>query len=173
MKKYQIVIFVATVMLAEKIYCKERDYTEDELRMMAGQAQELHDHEADPPYFNNVTFFAEFADKSSKFPEIVYARRYFKSTEDMISKERYSALLRLYLDGTVHDELIDEVIREEAHARIEEHLEEYLRIEKAGREEFSVNDLFLDIIIGHFHDWEDKAHPDKHPKIDIDDEEDL
>ena len=118
--------------------------------------------EAYNPYFTEEVFYKEFKNPDSKHEEILTARRYFKSDKDTIDKERYKALLKLYMDGTVHDMPIDEEIREQAHLQIEERIDEYFEKKMAERDEFTIHDLFLDGIGDRYHNWLDSRYPEHH-----------
>merc|ERR1712032_383086 len=114
------------------------------------------------PYFTEEEFYREFNNPDSKHEEILTARRYFKTDKDVIDKERYKALLKLYMDGTVHDMPIDEEIREEAHLQIEERIDEYFEKKMADRDEFTIHDLFLDGVSDRYHNWLDQRYPEHH-----------
>jgi hypothetical protein len=89
------------------------------------------------------------------------AKKYFPTRTTSIDKLRYKSLFKMYMDGTVHDEEIDEDIREAAHEQIEGFVEQYVNETSADKDEFFVEDLFLDFIDGKFHDWVEKTHPDE------------
>ena len=105
-------------------------------------------------------FLKEFSRKRGRVAEVRAAKRFFRTTEATISRERYAMLLKLYVDGTVHDQPMDPEIAEEAGKQLEEYIEEYLALKKKEKRGFSVDDLFEDMIAGEFHSWLDVAHPE-------------
>lgn len=113
-------------------------------------------------------FFAEYNSANPTHVEVVMAKKYFPTRDTTIDQERYRVLLKMYMDGTVHDEEIDEDIREEAHAQIQEFVDEFIQLESATKNEFTVDDLFDDFLGGKFHDWLKKAHPQDDPEIEGD-----
>jgi hypothetical protein len=118
--------------------------------------------------FTRESFFAEYDQESPEHPEVKMAKKYFPTRETTINVERYKTLLKMYMDGTVHDEEIDEDIREEAHAQLEEFVEAFIDQEAKEKDEFTVEDLFTDFIGGAFHEWLDKAHPQHDDEIEPD-----
>ena len=114
------------------------------------------------PYFTEEVFYREFNNPDTKHEEILTARRYFKTDKDVIDKDRYKALLKLYMDGTVHDMPIDKEIREEAHLQIEERIDEYFEKKMTEQDEFTIHDLFLDGVGDRYHDWLDQRYPEHH-----------
>lgn len=141
----------------------------DELQKEA-EMEEMFDkngeHEA---YLNQATFLEEYKKEKSSFPEVEAARNFFPTEDYTISRERYSVLLNMFLDGTVHDMEIHEDIREEAIKQIQEHSEEYLSTVKGELEEFMLNDFIEDAIEAKYHDWLDKTYPEIDPEIEGED----
>jgi hypothetical protein len=56
-------------------------------------------------------------------------KHFFTDKEIRLSRERYGALLMMLMDGTAHDEEIDEDIREEATSQIKDFVVAYLKPE--------------------------------------------
>jgi hypothetical protein len=116
--------------------------------------------------FTWETFMAEYNSESPEHPEVKIAKRYFPTEESTVVTERYKSLLKMYMDGTVHETPIDEDIREEALKQLEEFIDEY--IDSNGKDEYGLKDLFADYFEGKFHDWVDREHPETDPEIEPD-----
>ena len=163
--KNLILLLLTTCLLSQAIICKDSDeplrpgeeYTDEEKYIREQEAEEL--KQAKASMWTREQFFAEYDTERPEHPEVSIAKKYFPTRTSSINKERYMGLLKMYMDGTVHDEEIDEDIREEAHAQIEEFVEGYIATVDQNKEEFTVEDLFEDFIAGKFHDWVDKHHP--------------
>lgn len=172
--KTLLLILLAICLFTQSTYCKDSDeplasgeeYTEDEKGEREKEAEELKN--TDPQYFTRETFFAEYEKENPEHPEVKMAKKYFPTKETTINKERYKVLLKMYMDGTVHDEEIDEDIREEAHRQIEEFVDQFIEAESKEKEEFTVEDLFTDFIGGKFHEWLDQQHPENDSDIEPD-----
>ena len=156
----------AATLLTQAVICKRSDddellpgeeYTEEEKLIREQEAEEL--KKAQASMWTREQFFAEYDTEKPEHPEVSIAKKYFPTRTSTINKERYMGLLKMYMDGTVHDEEIDEDIREEAHAQIEEFVEGYIASLDSNKEEFTIEDLFEDFIAGKFHEWVDKNHP--------------
>lgn len=176
MKLTRTILFglLATCLITQSSFCRDSDeplasneeYTEDEKAEREQEAESLKNANAD--YFTRESFFKEYDSESPEHPEVVMAKKYFPTRDTTIDKERYKTLLKMYMDGTVHDEEIDEDIREEAHKQLEEFVDSFIDQEAKEKDEFTIEDLFNDFIGGAFHDWLDKYHPENDSDIEPD-----
>ena len=121
LSKNLLLILLTTCLLSQAIICKDTDellpgeeWTEEEKLIREQEAEEL--KQAQASMWTREQFFAEYDTKNPEHPEVSIAKKYFPTRSTSINKERYMGLLKMYMDGTVHDEEIDEDIREEAHA---------------------------------------------------------
>jgi len=137
------------------------EWTKHEKYEREDSEEELH-----PDMFTRETFFAEYDTASPTHPEVKMAKRYFPTKDSSIDKERYKSLMKMFMDGTVHENPIDEDIREEAHKQLEEFLDQF--VDSKEKDEFTIEDLFSDYIEGKFHDWVDLEHPQSDPDIEPD-----
>jgi tRNA(Ser,Leu) C12 N-acetylase TAN1 len=147
-------------------------HTEAELENLKKEVHraETTEYPDEPEYLNEKTFFEQYARKKSDLPEVEVARKYFPTAEAVISRERYESLIMMFLDGTVHEEEIDEDIREEAKSQLKEHLDVYMKTVRKGQEEFTLRNYFEDTIQAKFHKWQEKTYPEVDPEIEGEDD---
>lgn len=158
---------------------KRRQENEEDGKIHEGEEKAHSEQEEEPEYesifnpdnhevFTRETFMAEYEGESPEHPEVATAKRYFPTKDTSISKERYKALLKNFMDGTVHDEDIDPEIEEEAHLQIQEFIDEYVESSKDGRDRFTLEDFIVDYIESRLHDWMDDEHPESDPEVEPD-----
>ena len=149
-------------MMTVPAFCEEQQDQQQEEEQEAPypneeDAEELHDVHDDE--FTRESFFAEYDKEESDHPEVHVAKKFFPTRETTIDKERFIGLLKLYTDGTVHDEEIDEDIREEAHRQIQEWCVNFMNEKYAEQEQFTIEDLFRIMFDREFLEWVELNHP--------------
>jgi hypothetical protein len=104
---------------------KDDHLTEEQMDALEREAKKQAKHETDErpatiPYseFLHLLFDNERLTKSQKKlideQSISTIKHFYTSRDERLSRERYGALLMMMMDGSAHDEEIDEDIREEA-----------------------------------------------------------
>ena len=164
--KSLVLVIVSLCVISGYIKCLDKEdpliqkegYMQKELEEKEAEFHSLEGAQAD--YFTRESFFYEYDKATSKYPEVVTAKKFLPTRTTTIDKDRYKSLLKTYMDGTVHDQEIDEDIREEAHKQLEIFVENYVDDVAADKNDFTIEDLYTDYIAGKFHEWLDKSHPE-------------
>lgn len=167
-------LFLTTLLLLSISFTKQEDtpLTDEQLEKLEKESKRSEQEEAtteEPEYLNRKTFMEEYNKSESEFPEVEASRRFFPEEDEKISRERYAVLLKMFVDGSIHDMEIHEDIRDEANKQIEEHIEEFLTRKKDHVDEFGLEDYIEDAIEAKYHQWLEKAYPEIDPEIEGED----
>lgn len=152
-------LFLSVIVFSSSLQNQDDDVIEVDL-----------DAEADkyPHTYSETEFYKLYENPTDEHPEIVIAKRYFPTKEATVDKERYKVILKVYIDGTVHEQEIDPAIAQEAHLQMEEWVDKYVETEKKEAERFTLHDLFKDIVQGDLHQWIERVFPENDPDIEPD-----